>query len=146
MSVPRMDITELAGGPYAAMYGVEKRIELDLDLKELVRLRASMINSCAYCVDMHWTDARERGESEARLAQVAVWQESPLFNDRERAALALTDAVTRVADTHVPDDVWAEAERHFEPDVLAHLLVMIAAINFWNRLGVATRMAPDTAA
>ena len=106
------------------------------------RVRASMVNGCAFCIDMHWANARARGEPEVRLAQLAAWRESPFFDDRERAALALTDAVTRVAETHVPDDVWAEAEAHFSEPELANLLFAIAAINVWNRLMVATRTLP----
>ncbi len=95
---------------------------------------------------MHWTEARAAGESEIRLAQLPAWRESPLFDDGERAALALTDAVTHVSETHVPDDVWALAEAHFEPDDLAHLLFAIAAINLWNRLMISIRAVPSSQA
>jgi AhpD family alkylhydroperoxidase len=142
MSTPRIDLNRHAAAPYAAVVRLEQRIELDPVLKELVKLRASFINGCAFCIDMHWADARARGESEQRLAQVAAWHESPFFDDRERAALALTDAVTNVSTTHVPDDVWAEAERHFEPDELGHLLFQIGAINLWNRIAISARTPP----
>ena len=124
------------------MLRLEQRIDFDPRLRELVKVRASLINGCAFCIDMHWTEARERGEPEHRLAQLAAWHESPFFDDRERAALALTDAVTHVAETHVPDDVWEEAERHFERGELAHLLFAIGAINLWNRVEVAARAMP----
>jgi alkylhydroperoxidase family enzyme len=91
---------------------------------------------------MHWTALRHDGESEVRLAQLAAWEESPFFDERERAALALTDAVTQVSATHVPDAVWARAEAHFPPEELSHLLFAIAAINLWNRLAVSTRGVP----
>jgi AhpD family alkylhydroperoxidase len=131
-----------AGGPYAAMVRVEERIDLDPSLRHLVKIRASQMNHCAFCIDMHWTDARADGESELRLSQLAAWDESPAFTDRERAALALTEAVTLVSETHVPDDVWAQAKAHFGDDELANLLVAIAAINFWNRVSVAARTTP----
>jgi AhpD family alkylhydroperoxidase len=124
------------------MVRVEERIELDPALSGLVKLRASQINGCAFCIDMHWPHARAAGESEERLAQLAAWRESPFFDDRERAALALTEAVTHVSETHVPDEVWSEAEAHFGPDALANLLFQIAAINLWNRIAVSTRVLP----
>jgi AhpD family alkylhydroperoxidase len=131
-----------AGGPYSAMVRVEERIDLEPRLRHLVKIHASQINHCAFCIDMHWTDARADGESELRLSQLAAWRESPAFDDRERAALALTEAVTHVAETQVPDDVWAQAEAQFGEDELANLLVAIAAINFWNRVSVAARTTP----
>lgn len=139
---PRIDLVHHAGGPYAAMQRLEGRIELDPALRALVKVRASQVNGCAFCLDMHWTHARENGEPELRLSQLAAWRESPFFDERERAALALTDAVTHVSSTHVPDDVWEEAERHFDADELAHLLFAIAAINLWNRVVVAARTVP----
>jgi AhpD family alkylhydroperoxidase len=137
-----MDMPQLAAGPYAALARLEERIELDPTIRELVKLRASIINGCAFCIDMHWTDARAHGESELRLAQIAAWGESPYFDARERAALALCDAVTLVAATHVPDDVWREAEQHFEPGELAHLVMQITAINAWNRIAISSRSLP----
>ncbi|HST40149.1 MAG TPA: carboxymuconolactone decarboxylase family protein, partial [Conexibacter sp.] len=100
------------------------------------------VNGCAFCIDMHWTDARAAGESEQRLSQVASWDESPYFDARERAALALTDAITHVGETRVPDDVWEAAAAQFEEAELAHLVVEIAAINFWNRVSIASRKLP----
>ena len=139
---PRIDMIKHAGGPYAAMSRVEERIELDPVIRHLVKIRASQINNCAFCIDMHWTDARADGESELRLSQLAAWGESPAFDERERAALALTEAVTHVSETHVPDDVFARAEAHFDTDALANLLIAIAAINFWNRVAVSARTTP----
>ncbi len=120
----------------------EERIELEDGLRALVKLRASQINGCGFCIDMHWADARGNGEPEHRLAQLDAWPESPFFDDRERAALALTDAVAHMSSTRVPAGVWSVAERRFGPDELAHLLFTIAAINLWNRLAVSTRVLP----
>jgi AhpD family alkylhydroperoxidase len=141
-TAPRMNLADHVGGPLAAMARVEERITFDARLRHLVKLRASQLNGCAFCLDMHHTEARADGESEARLAQLPAWAESPFFDDRERAALALTEAVTLLSETHVPDAVWEEAAAHFAPDELANLLFAIAAINTWNRLMVATRAFP----
>ena len=139
---PRISVARAAREPYRAMNALDGAVELDPSVRDLVCLRASILNGCAYCVDMHTKDARKRGESEQRLYAVATWHEAPFFDDRERAALALTDAVTLVADDHVPRDVWDEAAAHFEEEELAHLLWAIIAINAWNRLAIATRMEP----
>jgi AhpD family alkylhydroperoxidase len=138
----RLDMTKHAGAPYAAMARVEERIQLDPTIRHLVKLRASQLNGCAFCLDMHYNDARADGESELRMQQVAGWRDSPAFDDRERAALELTESVTLLAETHGPDDVWARAEEHFGADELAHLVVQIAAINFWNRTSVSSRAVP----
>lgn len=108
---------------------------------ELVHLRASQINGCSVCVDMHARDLRKQGEPDERLFSVAAWRDAPWFDDAERAALALTEAVTRIADSAdpVPDDVWAAAAAHYDEEALSALLVAIAAVNVWNRLNVATR-------
>jgi AhpD family alkylhydroperoxidase len=139
---PRIDMMHTVGGVYAAMSRVEERIELDPTIRHLVKLRASQINHCAFCIDMHWTEARADGDTELRLSQLPAWEESPAFDERERAALALTEAVTHVAETHVPDDVWERARAHFDESELANLLAAIAAINFWNRVSVAARTTP----
>ena len=142
LTTPRIDLARLAGAPAAAMVKVEERIDFDPGLRELVRLRASLVNGCAYCIDVHWSALRRDGESEVRLAQLAAWEESPYFDERERAALALTDAVTHVSATHVPDAVWDRAAAHFPPEELSHLLFAIAATNLWNRLAVSARGVP----
>ncbi|WP_210491027.1 carboxymuconolactone decarboxylase family protein [Patulibacter sp. SYSU D01012] len=139
---PRLDVFAHAKPVYAAMARVEERIDLDPVLKELVKLRASQINGCAFCLDMHWAAAKAAGERDVRLAQLAAHAESPYFDVRERTVLALTDAVTLVSETHVPDDVWAAAAAQLDEGELANVLLQIAAINFWNRLAVATRMVP----
>ena len=112
----------------------------------LMHLRASQINGCAFCVDMHVQEAKKAGESEQRLHAVAVFRESPLFNDAERAALALTEAVTRMSDSSdaVPDGLWEEVSRHYPEQALAALILNIAAINMWNRINVTTKQLPGT--
>jgi AhpD family alkylhydroperoxidase len=111
---------------------------LEPSLLELVKMRASQINGCAFCIDMHSKDARANGESEQRLYALSAWRETPFFNARERAALSLTEAVTLVADTHVPEDVVAEAAAVFEREELTSLVYAIIEINAWNRLAITT--------
>jgi len=135
----RLDIGHEAPALSRALVALEREIRIDPVLRELVKLRASILNGCAYCIDMHTKDARKAGESEQRLYAVAAWHEAPFFSERERAALALTDAVTLIAETHVPAAIYDEAARHFDSEELAHLIWQIAAINAWNRTAVATR-------
>jgi len=111
-------------------------------LQHLVKTRASQINGCAYCLDMHTKDARAEGESEQRLFALDVWRETPFFDERERAALEWTEAVTRVADTHVPDDVYERVRQHFTEAELIDLTLAITNINAWNRLNIAFRTVP----
>lgn len=139
---PRLDYAKIAPGAITAMYGLERYIRqsgLEPALLELVKLRASQINGCAYCVDMHTKDARARGETEQRLYAVCVWHETPFFTERERAALAWTEAVTRVSEEHVPDDAYQLARRHFAEKELADLTLAIVTINGWNRLAISFR-------
>jgi AhpD family alkylhydroperoxidase len=136
---PRLNIGREAAPVNRAMVALEQAIEIDPRIRELVKLRASILNGCAYCIDMHTIDARRAGESEQRLYAVAAWEEAPFFSERERAALALTDAVTYVADGHVPRGVYEVAAEHFEPKEIAHLIWQITAINAWNRIAIATR-------
>ncbi|HKY93649.1 MAG TPA: carboxymuconolactone decarboxylase family protein [Kiloniellales bacterium] len=119
---------------------------LEMSLQELVKMRASQINGCAFCLDMHAKDARTAGESEARLYLLPAWRESPLYSDRERAALAWTEALTLVADKGAPDDLYAEVRRHFSEKELADLTVLIGTINVWNRMNVAFRTQHAVAA
>jgi AhpD family alkylhydroperoxidase len=142
-----MDLGSLAGEAYKAMAGLDRFVAagtLPKPLLELVRLRASQINGCVYCVDMHSSDAKKAGESDARLHAVAVWREAPFFTDQERAALAFTEAATRLSTGDVTDEVWEEAAAHFSEPELAALVVAVATINAWNRMGVATRMVPES--
>lgn len=139
---PRLSLSGEAPAAYAAMVALDRAIELDASLRDLVSLRASILNGCAYCVDMHTLDARARGESEQRLYAVATWQEAPFFTERERAALLLTDAVTRIGDGHVPREVYDVARAHFEDQELAQLIWAIVVINAWNRVAVTARTLP----
>jgi AhpD family alkylhydroperoxidase len=145
----RMDIGALAPAAYKAMAGLDAYVRhsaLPRPLLELVRLRASQINGCAYCVDMHSTDAKAGGESDARVFAVAAWQEGPFFTEQERAALALTESMTRLSEggDRVSEDVWAQAVKQFDEDDLPALATAISTINAWNRFGVATRMVPES--
>ena len=115
------------------------RVDFDPRLRELVRVRASQLNGCAYCIDMHTKDARAIGETEQRLYGLAAWRETPYFTARERAALAFTEAVTRLADTHVPDDEYTAVAAEFTPDEIGALLSLIVTINAWNAIGVSAR-------
>ncbi len=115
------------------------RVGFPAGLRELVRLRASQLNGCAYCVDMHATDAVSAGETAQRVNAVAIWNESPFFTDRERAALRFTEAVTRVAETRVPPEEYDAVAAHWSPDEVGALLALIVTINAWNALAVATR-------
>jgi AhpD family alkylhydroperoxidase len=138
----RMEIGGAARPLHRALVALGHEVELDSRLRELVNLRASILNGCAYCIDMHTKIARRAGESEQRLHAVAAWHDAPFFDDRERAALALTDAVTLISDQHVPREVREEATAHFAPDELAQLVWAITVINAWNRIAITTRMLP----
>jgi AhpD family alkylhydroperoxidase len=142
----RLDFFKSNPADIKAMMGVEEQISkgsLDVILKELVRLRASQINGCAFCLDMHVTDAREAGETERRLATVSAWRETPFFTERERAALEWTDALTLVAQSHVPDSVWEAVRPHFDDKELSELTLLVTSINSWNRFSVAFRKMPE---
>jgi AhpD family alkylhydroperoxidase len=115
------------------------RVGIEPGLRELVRIRASQLNGCAYCIDMHTKDARAGGEDEQRLYGLAAWRETPYFSDRERAALAFTESVTRLSETHVPDEDYAAVAERFSPDEVGALVSLIVAINAWNALSVSTR-------
>lgn len=141
----RLDFSSVGGDAIKAMASVEQRIArsgLERSLVDLVRLRASQINGCAYCIDVHAGDARRAGESERRLAVLSAWRDTAFFNDRERAALEWTESVTRVADTHVPDEVWDRVRELFAPSELVDLTLLVGAINVWNRLAIAFRKLP----
>src|SRR5580693_10810670 len=138
----RLDFYKAKPSAIKALLAVEERIgksALEKSLTELVRLRASQINGCAYCVDMHTTDARKGGETDRRLATVVVWRETPFFTDRERAALEWTEAVTLVSHDHVPDAVWEAMHPHFSEAELVDLTLLVSAINAWNRFAISFR-------
>jgi len=143
----RIDVDKIAPEAVRAMLGLEDYVRscgLEPLLLELVKLRASQMNGCAFCVDMHTKDARAQGESEQRLYAVAVWQEAPFFTERERAALAWSEAVTYVGYTRVPDEVYQKVRKHFSEKELVDLTIALIAINGWNRLAVSFRKEAGT--
>ena len=142
----RIDFEKLASGVYGAISRLDgattklaDEAGVEPPLRELIRIRASQLNGCAYCVDMHTKDARNGGESEQRIYAVPVWRETPFFSERERAALAFTEVVTLMADTHVPAAAWEEAAAVFSEQEMAAVLSLVVTINAWNTIGVATR-------
>ena len=138
----RLRLAEHAPRPYGAMYRLETAIELDEALRDLISVRASQINGCAFCIDMHWQDDRARGQSEARLYALDAWRESPFYDVRERCALELCEAITLVSASGVPDAVWERAATQFAPDELAQLVFAITVINAWNRLMISAGTEP----
>ena len=141
----RIDLMRATPGIVQSMLGLEKQVSrahFDGRLLDLVRMRASQINGCAYCLDMHSKDARAAGETEQRLYGLEAWRETPYYSDRERAALEWTEALTLVAQTHAPDDVYERVRQQFSEDEVLHLTLAIVAINGWNRLNIAARTVP----
>ncbi|HEX5139121.1 MAG TPA: carboxymuconolactone decarboxylase family protein [Planctomycetota bacterium] len=139
---PRMEYWKVAPGGFKALSALEaylRESDVDRPLLHMVKLRASQINGCAYCIDMHWKDARADGESEQRLYGLDAWRESPYYSVRERAALEWTEALTNVSDGHVPDAVYDAVRGHFSDKELADLTWAVAAINAWNRVAIAFR-------
>jgi AhpD family alkylhydroperoxidase len=146
----RLDVHAVDPSAHQAVRELERYVRgsgLDPALYELVKIRASQLNGCAFCLDMHHREARRAGEDQRRLDVLSAWREAPeLFTDAERAALALTESVTLIGDGGVSDRVWAEVAEHFDQARIVHLLMAIATINVWNRLAVATRQQlPDVA-
>ena len=143
----RIDYAGAAPGALRAMFGLEKYVRgcgLEASLLELVKMRASQLNGCAFCLDMHSKDARAAGETEQRLYLLSAWREAPFYTPRERAALAWTEALTLVADGHVPDEVYAEAHAQFGEKELVDLSLAVVAINGWNRLAIGFRSEAGT--
>ena len=144
---PRFDAYKAAPKAAHAMLELQKYVDscgFDHLLMELVKTRASQINGCAFCLDMHTKDARALGESEQRLYALDAWREAPFYSERERAALEWTEAVTLVAEGHVPDDVYESVKRQFTAEELVNLTMAIVAINGWNRLSIAFRAVPGS--
>jgi AhpD family alkylhydroperoxidase len=142
---PRFSYSRSAPGIYDAMDALDQyldRSSLEPALLHLVRLRASQINGCAYCIDMHWKDLRALGETEQRLYSLDAWPECPFYTPRECAALAWTEAVTLVAAGRVPEEVYERVRPHFDERELADLTLAVATINAWNRLSIASRLVP----
>ena len=143
----RVDYTKASPGAFRAMFGLERYVRgcgLEASLLELVKMRASQLNGCAFCLDMHSKDARAAGETEQRLYLLSAWREAPFYTPRERAALAWAEALTLVADGHVPEEVYEEARAHFGEKELVDLSLAVVAINGWNRLSVAFRTEAGT--
>lgn len=143
---PRIDFYTASPDALKAMIALDtavSKLPLEKSLIELVKLRASQINGCAFCVDMHTADARKAGETERRLYAVSVWRETPFFSPRERAALAWTESLTQLSQTHAPDEDYEQAASQFTPKELVDLTVAIATINSWNRLAVGFRKMPQ---
>jgi AhpD family alkylhydroperoxidase len=143
MATQRIQMSAVVPDGYRAVLGLERYVKgrIDHELLELVKLRASMLNNCAFCVDMHATAAAAAGEEPRRLFALAAWRESPFFSEGERIALDLTDAVTRLDEHGVPDDVWDAAVKQFGEEGAADLVLAIATINVWNRISIAARTA-----
>jgi AhpD family alkylhydroperoxidase len=145
---PRIDVTQhINSGLGRAMLALSAASEasgLEKSLRELVKIRASQMNGCAYCLDMHTKDARLAGETEQRIYALNAWRETPFFSERERAALEWTEALTRVGDTHVPDAVFDRARQHFSESELVALTFAVVVINGWNRIAVSFRAPAGT--
>jgi AhpD family alkylhydroperoxidase len=144
---PRLDAAKAAPGAYKAMAGLEAYLahcSLEKPLIELVKMRASQMNGCAFCIDMHSKDARAAGETEQRLYALNAWHETPFYSERERAALAWTEALTFVHENHVPDDLFAEVRRHFNETEITDLTLVVATINAWNRIAISFRIVPGS--
>lgn len=142
---PRLNYRKGAPGAYQASLGLEKYLGqcgIEGTLIHLIELRASQINGCAYCIDMHWKDLRAADETEQRLYGLDAWRESPYYTTRERAALAWTEAVTNIREAHVPDEVYEEVRNNFSEKEVADLTFAVATINLWNRLAISVRSVP----
>ena len=138
----RIEYAKVAPGAYRAMLGLEKYLHgcgLEDALLHLIKMRASQINGCAFCLDMHSKDARAGGETEQRLYLLDAWREAPFYSERERAALAWTEALTLIVQGHVPDEVYDQARQHFSEEELVNLSLAVVAINGWNRLAISFR-------
>jgi AhpD family alkylhydroperoxidase len=142
---PRIDYRRYAPEALKGMMALEEHISecgLDRRLIHLIKLRASQINGCAFCIDMHSIDARALGETEQRLYGLDAWRETPFFSDRERAALEWTEAITRVSETHVPDELYEEVKKSFSEKEIMDLTIVATTINMWNRIAISTRAVP----
>ena len=143
----RLNYAKTASEAYRAMSQLEHAVRncgLEPSLIELVKIRASQINGCAYCIDMHTKDARAAGESEQRIYLLSAWRESPFYSERERAALEWTESLTLIADNHVPDDIYKRVATHFTEEELANLTLAVVTINAWNRFAISFRSEPGT--
>ncbi|HZR42515.1 MAG TPA: carboxymuconolactone decarboxylase family protein [Ktedonobacteraceae bacterium] len=143
----RLNYAKVASGGYQAMSQLEQYVRnsgLEPSLLELVKIRASQINGCAFCIDMHTKDARAAGESEQRIYLLSAWREAPFYSERERAALEWAEALTLIAENHVPDEIFERVKPHFSDEELVNLSLAITTINAWNRLAIGFRSEPGT--
>jgi AhpD family alkylhydroperoxidase len=145
---PRINAQKASPAAYKAMLNLENYVSrsagIEPSLLHLVKVRASQINGCAFCIDMHTKDARAAGETEQRLYGLTAWRETPFYTDRERAALAWTEAVTLIGEGHVPDEIYEHAKQRFTEEELVNLTLAVVAINGWNRLAIAFRAVPGS--
>lgn len=142
----RIEIAKEIPAAYQAMLGLEKFLgtaSISKELKELIKIRASQINGCAYCINMHTKDARALGETEQRIYALSAWRDTRYFTDAERAALALTESITLLTKEHVPDHVYEEAARNFDSKQVGEIIMAIVTINAWNRIAISTNMMPE---
>src|SRR5271169_2306808 len=144
---PRIEYRKFAAEAQKSLFGLEKYLAesgLEHNLIHLMKMRASQINGCAYCIDMHSKDARSLGETEQRLYELNAWRETPFYTDRERAALEWTESLTLVSQTHVPDEVYERVKKHFSEKEIVDLSILVSVINVWNRLAISSRTKPGT--
>jgi AhpD family alkylhydroperoxidase len=144
---PRIDISKYAQDAQKSLFAIEKYVAtsgLDHKLIHLLKMRASQINGCAYCIDMHSKDARALGESEQRFYALNAWRETPFFTDRERAALEWIESLTLISQTHAPDETYETVKKHFTEKEIVDLSIIAGVINMWNRLAISTRTVPGT--
>ena len=143
----RLSYAKVVPGAYQAMAQLERYVRncgLEDSLLELIKIRASQINGCAFCLDMHTKDARAAGESEQRIYLLSAWREAPFYSERERAALEWTEALTLIADNHVPDELYERVKSHFSDEELVNLTLAVNTINSWNRFAISFRSLPGT--
>jgi AhpD family alkylhydroperoxidase len=141
----RISVAEVQPEAVKGLYAISSYLHssgLDKKLIELIKIRASQINGCAFCIDMHTKDARKMGETEQRIYTLNAWRETPYFTDAERAVLALTECMTEIATKRVPDDVYTEMTRHFSEEQIAQVIMAVVSINAWNRIAISTNMMP----
>jgi len=141
----RLDYTKYAHEPLRSLYAIERYVHesgIDIKLLHMLKLRASQINGCAYCIDMHWKDARAAGETEQRLYGLNAWRESPYYNEKERAALEWAESVTLVSETHVPDEVYERVRAQYSEKEIVDLTLAVGMINLWNRIAISMRAVP----
>ena len=141
----RLEYAKYAHEPLRSLYAIERYLHdsgIDVKLLDMLKLRASQINGCAFCIDMHWKDARAAGETEQRLYGLSAWRESPYYTERERAALEWVEAVTLVSETHVPDEVYTRLRTQFSEKESVDLTLAVAMINLWNRVAISFRVEP----